>query len=84
MNLPSLNKYENVIKPGGVLIVNSSMVDRPTKREDIIIKSLPGNEIAEQLGTPKSLNMVMLGALLSKLPVFPLEEIARINGSPYA
>jgi 2-oxoglutarate ferredoxin oxidoreductase subunit gamma len=77
MNLPSLNKYENVIKPGGVLIVNSSMVDRPTKREDIIIKSLPGNEIAEQLGTPKSLNMVMLGALLSKLPIFTLEEIAK-------
>lgn len=77
MNLPSLNKYEDVIKPGGVLIVNTSMVDRPATREDITIMSLPGNEIAEQLGAPKSLNMLMLGALLSKLPVFTLDELAK-------
>ena len=77
MNLPSLNKYEDVIKPGGVLIVNTSMVDRKAKREDITIMELPGNEIAEQLGSPKSLNMVMLGALLSKLPIFTIEDIAK-------
>ena len=77
MNLPSLNKYENLVKPGGVLIVNTSMVDRTATREDITIMALPGNEIAEELGTPKSLNMVMLGALLSKLPIFTLDDVAK-------
>ena len=77
MNLPSLKKYEDLIKPEGILIVNTSMVDRPATREGITIKALPGNEIAEQLGTPKSLNMVMLGALLSKLPLFSLDDVAR-------
>lgn len=77
MNLPSLNKYEELIKPGGVLIVNSSMVDREATREDITILSLPANDIADQLGTPKSLNMIMLGALLSKLPLFTLKDVER-------
>ncbi|MEE4195484.1 MAG: 2-oxoacid:acceptor oxidoreductase family protein [Anaerolineae bacterium] len=77
MNLPSLNKYENLVKPGGVLIVNTSMVDRTATRADITIMALPGNEIAEELGTPKSLNMVMLGALLSKLPIFTLDDVAK-------
>src|SRR5512137_1411873 len=35
MNLPSLDKYESMVKPGGVLIVNSSMVDREVARTDI-------------------------------------------------
>ena len=75
MNLPSLNKYEDLIQPGGVLIVNTSMVDREAVRDDITIMALPANDIADQLGTPKSLNMVMLGALLSKLPLFTLAEV---------
>ncbi|NSW53655.1 MAG: 2-oxoacid:acceptor oxidoreductase family protein [Anaerolineae bacterium] len=75
MNKPSLDKYEQLVKPGGVLIVNTSMVDRSAEREDINVVSLPANDIAEQVGSSKSLNMVMVGALLSALPVFPLEAI---------
>ena len=75
MNLPSFTKYEPLIKPDGVMIVNTSMVDRAPVREDITILSLPANEIAEEVGSPKSLNMVMLGALLSQLPLFPLDAV---------
>jgi 2-oxoglutarate ferredoxin oxidoreductase subunit gamma len=75
MNLPSLNKYEPLLKPEGVMIINTSMVDRAVQRNDIVTVALPANEIAEQLGNSKGTNMVMLGALLAKLPVFPLEAL---------
>ena len=49
MNLPSLDKYEPMIAPGGVLVVNSSMVDRNPRRTDIKSVMVPGNELAEQI-----------------------------------
>lgn len=74
-NLPSLDKYEPLVKPGGVLIVNTSMVDRLPTRKDITIVNLPANDLAEQAGSSRSLNMVVLGALLAALPIFPLEAL---------
>lgn len=75
MNLPSLNKYEPLLKSEGVMIINTSMVDRSVQRGDIVTVALPANEIAEQLGNSKGTNMVLLGALLAKLPLFPLEAL---------
>ena len=48
MNLPSLDKYEPMVKPGGVLVINASMVDRPARRTDITTVAIPCNEIAEE------------------------------------
>jgi 2-oxoglutarate ferredoxin oxidoreductase subunit gamma len=75
MNLPSLDKYEPTVKPGGVLVVNSSMVDREVSRADITWVSLPCNEIAEQAGDRRMANIVATGALLALLPVLKLEDI---------
>lgn len=75
MNLPSLDKYEPTVKPGGVLVVNSSMVDRDVSRSDITWVSLPCNEIAEEAGNRRMANMVATGALLALLPVLTLEDI---------
>jgi len=77
MNRPSLDKYEPLIKPGGVLVVNSSMVDRTPERDDIIVVTIPGNEIAEELGSRRLTNMVLLGGLRKALPVLPLEAIEK-------
>ena len=77
MNLPSLDKYEPLIKPGGLLVVNESMVDRKVVREDIRVVSLKGNEIAEKLGDKRMSNMVLVGALLANLPVLPLEAVEK-------
>jgi 2-oxoglutarate ferredoxin oxidoreductase subunit gamma len=76
MNLPSLDKYEPVVKPGGVLIINSSMVDRDVTRKDITWVSLPCNEIAEEAGDRRMANIVATGALLALMPVLSLDEIA--------
>jgi 2-oxoglutarate ferredoxin oxidoreductase subunit gamma len=75
MNLPSLDKYEPTVKAGGVLVVNSSMVDRDVTRSDITWVSLPCNEIAEQAGDRRMANIVAMGALLTLVPVLTLEEV---------
>jgi 2-oxoglutarate ferredoxin oxidoreductase subunit gamma len=75
MNLPSLDKFEPLVAPGGVLIVNSSLVNRNPTRNDIIWVMIPAQEIAEMSGPRRLLNMVMLGALLDKLPILSLDEI---------
>ena len=75
MNLPSLDKYEPTVRPGGVLVVNSSMVDREVVRSDITRISIPCNEIAEESGDRRMANIVATGALLALMPVLSLEEI---------
>jgi 2-oxoglutarate ferredoxin oxidoreductase subunit gamma len=75
MNLPSLDKFEPLVAPGGVLIVNSSLVDRNPMRTDITWLMIPAQEIAEMIGPRRLLNMVMLGALLDKLPVLSMDEL---------
>lgn len=77
MNLPSLDKYEPLVKEGGVLVINSSLVDRVTEREDVSVVEVPANEIAEQLGNQRLANLVMVGALLNKMPVLDLEAISK-------
>jgi len=75
MNLPSLDKYESMVKPGGVLIVNSSMVDREVARTDITSVAIPCNEIAEEAGSKRLANIVATGALLQILPIVSPEDV---------
>jgi 2-oxoglutarate ferredoxin oxidoreductase subunit gamma len=75
MNLPSLDKFEPLITPGGVLIVNSSLVNRDPLRKDITWLMIPAQEIAEMIGPRRLLNMVLLGALLDKLPILSSHQI---------
>lgn len=75
MNLPSLEKFEDLVETDGVLVVNSSMVNRSVARKDIKVVSLPANEIAESLDSKRSVNMVMLGALLANLELLSLDEV---------
>jgi 2-oxoglutarate ferredoxin oxidoreductase subunit gamma len=77
MNLPSLDKYEPSVKPGGVLVVNSSIISRPVTRTDIQVVLVPANDIAERIADRRLTNMVLLGALLANLPVLPVEAIEK-------
>jgi len=76
MNLPSLDKYEALVKSGGVLVVNASLVDRTPTRADIAVVMIPANKIAEELGDRRMANLVLVGGLLEKLPVLSLDSIA--------
>ena len=66
MNLPSLDKFESVVKPGGLLVVNSSLIDRKVEREDVQVVYCDATRIAEEVGNPKGANVAILGALLEK------------------
>ena len=77
LNQPSVEKYETTVKPGGVLVINKSIVTRKVTRTDIKVVEVPGNDIAEKIGDKRMTNMVMLGALLANLPVLSLESIEK-------
>jgi len=75
MNIPSLERYEPLVRPGGALIVNASLVDRAPERRDIHARMVRGSEIAEELGDKRMANMVLLGAYLAVQPLFSLEQV---------
>lgn len=68
MNAPSLTKFQPMVRPGGLLIWNKSLIDTAPSRTDIECVALPANDIAEAAGSYKSANMAVLGALLKKRP----------------
>ncbi len=68
MNKPSLLKFESMVRPGGLLIWNESLIDLAPARSDIEVLPVRANDIAEESGSYKSANMVMLGALLKRKP----------------
>lgn len=77
MNLPSLDKYESLVAAGGVFIVNASLVNRPVARTDVRALEIPANAIAEEIGSVKLANLVLLGGLLQATGVLPVEAVER-------
>lgn len=77
MNLPSLLKYESLLKPGGFLFINSSIIDVKAKRKDVTAFYIPVNDIAEKLGNTKIANMVMLGAYLKVTGIVSSDTLIR-------
>jgi len=61
MNEPSLTKFEPLVKSGGLLIVNSSLIKGKSTRKDIRVVYVACNEIAEKVGSLKTANLVALG-----------------------
>jgi 2-oxoglutarate ferredoxin oxidoreductase subunit gamma len=77
MNLPSFDKYEPQVAPGGVLVVNTSLVAKLSARRDLWVVATPANAIAEELGNVKLANMVLTGALVAATNVLPLEAVGK-------
>lgn len=77
LNLPSVDKYEDRIPTGGVLVANSSLVPREIQRKDITSLLIPVNEIAEEIGFSRLGNMIMIGAMLALKPILPLDTVKK-------
>ncbi len=75
MNKPSLLKFEDVVTPGGSIVVNSSLCDQPIKRDDLAVLGVPATEIANDIGDVKGANMVALGALMKLCPFIELKNV---------
>ena len=67
LNQPSYEKFLPRIKPGGTLVVNTSIVEMDKKRDDIAIVGIPASDMANEMGRPGLANMICLGALLPSL-----------------
>jgi 2-oxoglutarate ferredoxin oxidoreductase subunit gamma len=76
MNGPSLEKFQPRVRPGGFLLVNTSLIDeKQVNRSDIDTLLLPTNDIALELGNGKMANMVALGGYVERTQVISLESI---------
>ncbi len=78
MNTPSLEAFENDVVPGGLILVNSSIVSRKVSREDVQVLYVPASNIAKEGGLTAAANVVMLAVYLhhtGKIPVERLKDI---------
>jgi 2-oxoglutarate ferredoxin oxidoreductase subunit gamma len=75
LNQPSVDKFENAVVPGGILIYEKSTIIRPPVRKDIEVLALPGIEEAQKLKSKQVANMVLLGAFLELRPIVKLEHV---------
>ncbi|MCX8110946.1 MAG: 2-oxoacid:acceptor oxidoreductase family protein [Syntrophorhabdaceae bacterium] len=84
MNQPSFVRFQSILQSGGLLCVNSSLVNTSSARGDIEILAVPTSELAEKLGQIKVANMVMLGAFIKASNIvsfdFLVEHLAEILG----
>ena len=75
MNLPSLDKFEKSVRPGGVLVINSSIIERKSVRDDITVVYCDAMKIAEEVGNPKGANVAILGAMMAKVDVCSVDSM---------
>lgn len=77
LNQQSLDKFENTIKPGGVLIYDTNGITRHPERSDITIYKVEAAEEAGRMKSPKTFNMIVLGGFLKVKPVISLENVIK-------
>ncbi|GAB4278152.1 MAG: 2-oxoacid:acceptor oxidoreductase family protein [Candidatus Rifleibacteriota bacterium] len=75
MNRPSVAKFNLRIKAGGMLMYNSSLIERQEFRDDIRLVEIPASDIAEEIGNPRVANLVMAGAYSKFSKLFSYEDL---------
>ena len=78
LNQQSMDKFEQTVKPGGVIIYDPNGITHHPTRTDIKIYSIEGNKLATDMGNKKIFNMVVLGAFLKVKPIVELDNV--LNG----
>ena len=75
MNRPSLEKFAPMVKPGGVVLVNSSLIPIDSGREDVDEVRIPVNDIAVRLGSVRSANIVALSAFVARTGLVSMDTL---------
>jgi len=75
LNRPSMDKFAPRVKPGGTIIVNSSLITVTSERDDVDELLVPANDIAIECGSPRSTNMVMLGAFVGRTGIVEIKHL---------
>ncbi|UCD65271.1 MAG: 2-oxoacid:acceptor oxidoreductase family protein [Candidatus Zixiibacteriota bacterium] len=77
-NRPSFDKFAPRVKSGGLLIVNSSLINVSSDRKDLTQLLVPANEISLKAGTPKAANIVVLGAFVAASGVVDFKTVKSV------
>ncbi len=78
MNSLAMGKFTPRLRPGGLLVINSSLIPEKPSRQDIELLEVPATQVADDLGDMRVSNMVILGALLAKKPsLYSLEQVQK-------
>jgi len=77
MNGPSLEKFAPTVKPGGVIFVNSSLIQMRSERDDVDELRVPAVKIAKELGTVKAANIVALSAFVARSKIVSMDTLAK-------
>jgi 2-oxoglutarate ferredoxin oxidoreductase subunit gamma len=75
MNTPSLDKFESAVVKDGKIFVNESLIERKVTRDDVKVFYIPANKLAEEAGSGRSSNMVMIGAFLAGTGIITKDNI---------
>ncbi len=75
MNLPSLDKYEASVAPGGMIFADFTLIERHVMRDDVTVYEIPATRLASDNGMPTLANMIIVGKVLSVLGQFEKDGI---------
>ncbi|MDR2572611.1 MAG: 2-oxoacid:acceptor oxidoreductase family protein [Oscillospiraceae bacterium] len=78
MTLPSMLKFESTLKPGGIMLINTSMIHQAPKRDDITVFEVPVTEMANELGNARVANIIMLGAFVRTTNIVKAESVEQV------
>ncbi|MBW2030428.1 MAG: 2-oxoacid:acceptor oxidoreductase family protein [Deltaproteobacteria bacterium] len=77
MNYPSLQKFESSVTTDGLVFLNSSLIDEGPSRNDLRLFEVPTAILAEEVGSERAANMIMIGAVCAKADLLSLEEAVK-------
>lgn len=77
MNLPSLDKYESTVRPGGTIFVDSTLIGRKVARTDVTAHYIPATALASDNNMPTLANMIIMGKLLAEMNQFEGDSVDR-------
>ena len=75
MNLPSLDRFEASVVPGGTIFYDSSLIERAVVRKDVKAVGVPATKLASDNGFPTLANMILLGKVMRECPALPYEGV---------
>ncbi|MBR6903089.1 MAG: 2-oxoacid:acceptor oxidoreductase family protein [Clostridia bacterium] len=75
MNLPSLDRYEDSVVPGGVIFADSSLIERKARRTDVKVFYIPATKLADENGVGKLANMIIVGKILKEMNEYNEETV---------
>jgi 2-oxoglutarate ferredoxin oxidoreductase subunit gamma len=84
LNLQSIDKFEPMVRPGGILVVNTSLINRDAVRTDLVVVPVAANQIAKDAGSTKAANMVALGAFLGASGIVDPQLVKNVLAETFA